>query len=139
VSDWQSWIWLTAFGPRVTDRDAMIGRPYDVEALLDRAKKLDEDSVLRGLSSFVEAVLWTNRYWVDPGRTVTAVPPVQDRSCATSSAQSGDAVPRGLRVLGGRHLWATRSRGGIRWSDPPRGLPRRGLRADEDSAGARTR
>jgi|SRR5919112_3033959 hypothetical protein len=68
------------------------------------------------------------------GRTVTAVPLVQDRSCATSGAQSGHAVPRGLRVLDGCHLWATRLRaagsaGRIRGEDYRVGA------ADEDSAG----
>ena len=112
----------------------------------DRARRstpstsLDEDRILR---SFLSVVRRDAAHQLLPASTTTAR---RDRTCRSSSTRSRSPLlplprpqfeifvysPRveGVHLRGGKV-----ARGGLRWSDRPRGLPHRGPRPDEGADG----
>ena len=111
------------FDPAIPDRpEAVAHARQSLEHLTDRAATLDEDKIMRGLVSFVMAVLRTNWYCTDNGR------PRPHRAFKLDPSQLTVRAPvtpfREIFVhaadVQGVHLRAGEvARGGLRWSDRP--------------------
>ena len=109
--------------PAVPDRPEAVERVrQSLEDLTDRAATLDEDKIMRGLVSFVMAVLRTNWYCTDNGK------PRPHRAFKLDPSQLTVRAPvtpfREIFVhaadVQGVHLRAGEvARGGLRWSDRP--------------------
>ncbi|WP_460973908.1 NAD-glutamate dehydrogenase domain-containing protein [Prescottella soli] len=112
------------FDPALPDRD---GRTAELQTrlstLVEDAATLDEDRILRALSSFVTAVLRTN--WYQRAADGTAKAYASFKLDPSRLAQPGGIVPhREIFVRGGGvegvHVRAGAvARGGLRWSDRP--------------------
>src|SRR5439155_21762281 len=107
--------------PAVPDRPEAVERArQSLEYLMDRAATLDEDKILRGLGSFVMAILRTNWYCtgkgelpahrafkLDPALLTVRTPVTPFREVFVQAAD-----------VQGVHLRAGEvARGGLRWSD----------------------
>jgi glutamate dehydrogenase len=109
--------------PAIPDRQEAVARArQSIEHLTDRAATLDEDKIMRGLVSFVMAVLRTNWYCtdnvrprphrvfkLDPSQLTVRTPVTPFREIFVHAAD-----------VQGVHLRAGEvARGGLRWSDRP--------------------
>ena len=130
------------FDPERADQARGEALTAEIEAEIDEVQSLDEDRILRSFLAVVLAMLRTNYFRLasdsDPPKPLTYLSFKLDPSRL-------DMLPRprprfeifvysprveGIHLRGGKV-----ARGGIRWSDRPRGLPHRGARADEGADG----
>ena len=114
-----------------------------VRTALDEVESLDQDRILRSLLALVSATLRTSWYQRDADgrpRTYTAF-----KLDPHAIPDLPKPLPRfeilvySPRVEGVHLRFGAVARGGLRWSDRPRGLPHRGARAGEGAGGQERR
>ncbi|GEL17827.1 NAD-glutamate dehydrogenase domain-containing protein [Pseudonocardia asaccharolytica] len=110
--------------PHLTNRPAAVDHARrELHSLLERSTTLDEDRILRGVSSFVDAILRTN--WYQRGQDGGPKPYRAFKlDAARLSLRGPDAPLREVFVhapdVAGIHVRAGLvARGGVRWSDRP--------------------